>query len=149
MPMSFERRKTSKDRLKIKWDFPASIEMKVDKSGRTTAQVRMYALGVEEAFKRIRGDDERPLLIVRECGKCKGSDDAVLSRTLDNEKTLLLSRWFHCVKLMHHVLDELRADWSLGDVIEVGPPSPGYGGDPSDAKPVAEAAMAALSAVGD
>ena len=66
----------------------------------------MYALDLGEAFKRLRGDDPRPLLVVRECGLCTGSDDAFLSKTLDNEKTLLLSRWFHCVKLMHHVLKE-------------------------------------------
>ena len=31
----------------------------------------------------------------------------------------------------------------------LGPPSPGYGGDADDAKPVAEEVMAAISAVGD
>ena len=55
----------------------------------------------------------------------------------------------HGLELMHLILDELRHRWSLGRVVEVGPPSPGYGGDPDDAEPAAEAVMAALSAVGD
>jgi hypothetical protein len=55
----------------------------------------------------------------------------------------------HGMELMHLILDELRVRWALGPVLQVGPPSPGYGGDPDDAGPAAEAAMAALSAVGD
>lgn len=104
--MSFERRRTSKERLKIKWDFPASIEIKQEDDGHTVARAQMYALSLEEAFARISGDDDRPLLIVRECGRCKGTDDALLSRSLDNEKTLVMTRWFHCVKLMHHVVED-------------------------------------------
>ncbi len=64
----------------------------------------MFALEKDDAFKRLRGDDPRPLLVMRECNMCKGTDDALLSRTLSNERTLILARWFHCVKLKHHVL---------------------------------------------
>lgn len=49
-------------------------------------------------------DDWRPLLVMRECEKCKGTDHALLSRSLDNEQTVLLTRWFHCVKLPPNVL---------------------------------------------
>jgi hypothetical protein len=38
--------------------------------------------------------------------KCSGTDDALLHSTEDNEKTMLMSRWFHCVKLQPDVLDE-------------------------------------------
>lgn len=106
IPLTFERRRTSKDRLKIKWDFPASIESAPKGDGKTAAQARMYAVDLKEAFRRLSGDDQRPLLVVRECGRCKGTDDALLSRSLDNEKTLVMTRWFHCVKLMHHVVDD-------------------------------------------
>mgnify|MGYP006432576547 CR=1 FL=1 len=44
---------------------------------------------------------------------------------------------------------ELRKTWSIADTVLVGPPSPGYGGDPADAAPAAEAVMAAISAIGD
>ena len=72
----------------------------------TTSQIRMFALPRNEAFERLSAKDRRPLLVVRECNKCKGTDDALLARALDNEKTLLLSKFFHCVKLKQHVLDE-------------------------------------------
>ena len=52
-------------------------------------------------------------------------------------------------ELMEMVVAELRATWSIADVIHLGPPSPGYGGDQADAGPVAEQVMAAISAVGD
>lgn len=55
----------------------------------------------------------------------------------------------HGRELMTYIVDELRARWSIAEVIHVGPPSPGYGGVVDDAKPVAEEAMAAISAVGD
>lgn len=63
------------------------------------------ALPRERALLEIKGEDHRPLLVVRECGFCKGTDDALLSRRLNNEKTLLLTKWFHCVKLPNHVLN--------------------------------------------
>jgi hypothetical protein len=71
-----------------------------------------------------------------------GTLDGVSFALVHNGKT-------HGMELMHLVLDELRARWRIGDVVEIGPPSPGYGGDPDDAKPAAEAVLAALSAVGD
>lgn len=36
---------------------------------------------------------------MRECLTCTGTDDALMTRQADNEKTMLLARWFHCVKL--------------------------------------------------
>ena len=65
------------------------------------------ALTEEEALAYIAGDDLRPLLVLRECKVCNGTDDALLSREdMDNEKIFLLSRWFHCVKLPVGVLEE-------------------------------------------
>jgi len=55
----------------------------------------------------------------------------------------------HGRELMEYVVDELRRHWSIAEVIHLGPPSPGYGGHPDEAKPVAEEAMAAISAIGD
>jgi len=64
------------------------------------------ALSREEALKYIAGKDPRPLLVLRECKTCNGTDDALLSRgVVDNEKTFLLARWFHCVKLPVAVLE--------------------------------------------
>ncbi len=55
----------------------------------------------------------------------------------------------HGRELMEYVIDELRSRWTIADVVHLGPPSPGYGGHPDEAKPVAEEVMAAISAVGD
>ncbi len=68
--------------------------------------------------------------------------DGVTIALIHNGKT-------HGRELMELVVDELRQRWSIAGVIHVGPPSPGYGGHPDEAKPAAEEAMAAISAVGD
>ena len=68
-------------------------------------------------------------------------DDAVIG-LIHNGKT-------HGRELMALIVDELRERWSIADVVHIGPPSPGYGGNPYDAKPAAEAVMAAISAIGD
>ena len=39
----------------------------------------------------------------------------------------------HGRELMEMVIDELRPRWDIADVVHLGPPSPGYGGDPADA----------------
>jgi hypothetical protein len=44
--------------------------------------------------------------VLRECKVCNGTDEALLKGGIDNEKTFLLSRWFHCVKLPVDVLEE-------------------------------------------
>lgn len=114
--LTFERGKTSKDRLEMRWDYPAPLELQPQDDGASTvAAVRMTRLPRDDAFARLAGDDERPMLIVRECEMCQGTDDAVLSRTLDNERTLLLARWFHCVKLKYNVL---KKDHTFAAVFE-------------------------------
>jgi hypothetical protein len=74
--------------------------------GRTVAQQVERALPLEQAFALCTDGDPRPLLIVRECELCKGTDHAVLSRSLDNEQTVLLTQWFRCVKLPPNVLKD-------------------------------------------
>ena len=59
-----------------------------------------------EAFAYLAGEDRRPLLVLRECLKCNGTDNALMTRNEDNERTLLMSRWFHCIKLPPDVLAE-------------------------------------------
>lgn len=63
-------------------------------------------LDFQSALAEIRGVDPRPLLVLRDCDRCKGKDDALLSKTLSNEKTLLYARFFHCVKLDRRVVEE-------------------------------------------
>jgi hypothetical protein len=76
------------------WDYPVYEPPKQDKEGRTVAKVARQALPADKALAFIAGDDPRPLLVMRECKVCNGTDDALLSRgNIDNEKTILLSRW--------------------------------------------------------
>jgi len=89
--------------LKIVWEFPTyKVEDKAT-AGSTARRVRT-ALTAQEAFKVIAGKDPRPLLVLRECKTCNGTDDALLSKGADNERTSLMSTWFHCVKLPVDVL---------------------------------------------
>lgn len=105
MAMSFERQPSAKERLKLQWDFPVH-EPPAQKvtAGTVAAHVRR-ALDRDAAFAAARGDDQRPLLVLRECGTCKGTDDALLDRRMSNEQTMLMARWFHCVKLPDSVLE--------------------------------------------
>jgi len=99
-----ERGPTSRDSLLIDWDYPV-FSHEEDATGQSRAKARRQALERSLAFREIVGDDQRPLLVLRECLACNGTDDALLSRQSDNEKTMLLSRFFHCVKLPPEVTD--------------------------------------------
>jgi hypothetical protein len=107
MPIDFRRQATAKRLLAIDWTLPvwAPDLAEQQEEGRTYGGRARTALPREEAIAAIRAEDRRPLLVVRECRMCQGTDDALLSRRLDNEKTILLTRWFRCVKLPNHVLD--------------------------------------------
>lgn len=91
----------------MSWEYPVYTPPSVAApDGRTTSKSLRSALSAEEAFAYLAGDDPRPLLVLRECFVCNGTDDALLSRGVDNEKTFLFSRWFHCVKLPPDVLQD-------------------------------------------
>ncbi|MHC5063734.1 MAG: hypothetical protein ACYTG5_07155 [Planctomycetota bacterium] len=101
------------------WKYPVLKPAKVEpsKSGNATVDAMIReALTREAAYEILAEDDRRPLLIMRECDSCKGSDDALLSRSLANDTTILLSKWFRCVKLPLHVLEE---DHPFRNVFEV------------------------------
>ena len=119
--------KTAKALLRMQWDYPVYGVVKKDAKDagtdhRTGALSVSKALPIEQAFLSIAGDDPRPLLVLRECEHCNGTDDALLSKTEGNERTLLMARWFHCVKLPTHVMKEdhpytkLFADYPAKDV---------------------------------
>src|SRR5262245_53373102 len=95
---------TTRMELEIKWDHPVPPKPDVDPE-LTVAIPPRHALQFEEALAFIRGNDSRPLLVLRECARCSGTEDALLTRMEDNERTYLMSRWFHCVKLPPAVLE--------------------------------------------
>jgi hypothetical protein len=79
----------------------------------TTARVVEHALPLARAYELVTDGDRRPVLIMRECEKCKGTDHALLSRSLDNEQTVLLAHWFRCVKMPTNVLTENHSFYNL------------------------------------
>ena len=87
------------------WEYPVYTPPAVEPVEGSYARPERRALSREEAIAYICGDDPRPLLVLRECKVCNGTDDALLKRGADNEKTFLLARWFHCVKLPADVME--------------------------------------------
>jgi hypothetical protein len=75
-------------------------------AGETISVEVKRALELDAAFAVISGEDRRPLLVLRECLTCTGTDDALLTKNADNEKTMLMSRWFKCVKLPPAVIEK-------------------------------------------
>lgn len=107
--LDLRRGRTSKQRLEIAWRHPVwkpADAPEQQPAGGTVVVQRERALPLAEAYELVTGGDRRPLLVLRECERCKGTDHALLSRTLDNEQTVLLTHWFHCVKLPANVLEE-------------------------------------------
>jgi len=102
--------KTAKETMKLQWDYPifGSKKLKQGKmsGNETIAQEMKRALTRVVAFIDIAKGDLRPLLVLRECKLCNGTDDALLSSYESNEDILMMAKWFHCVKLPQTVLDE-------------------------------------------
>lgn len=113
--LDFRRGKTAKKLLEIEWAYPVYKPVeRAPKPGETTVAVEVdRALPVEIAYEVVSDGDRRPLLVLRECDRCKGTDHALLSRSLDNEQTVLLTHWFRCVKLPTNVTNEVHPFYNL------------------------------------
>ena len=90
----------------MRWDYPVYDPGAGEVTEGTSSRAARKALSREEAIRYIAGDDPRPLLVLRECKVCNGTDEALLKGGSDNEKTFLMSAWFHCVKLPVDVMEE-------------------------------------------
>ena len=101
--------------LKVEWTYPVykPTTPRRKPGERTVAKEVDRALPIEQAYMLVADGDKRPLLIMRECELCKGTDHAVLSRTLSNEQTVLLTHWVRCVKLPPNVLTEKHPFFNL------------------------------------
>ncbi len=89
-PMVFARSQASREALDIEWDYPVPED-------------QQQAMSFATALAAVAGADRRPLIVLRECYRCEDPNFALLNRTMDNERTLVMTRWFHCVKLTDHV----------------------------------------------
>ena len=115
IPLDFRRGKTAKKLLEIEWAYPVyKPEARAVRGDETTVATEIErALPLEQAYALVADGDTRPLLILRECERCKGTDHALLSRSLDNEQTTLLTHWFRCVKLPPNVLSDKHPFYAL------------------------------------
>lgn len=106
MPAPIVRGPSSKGILKLDWTYPIYEPKAAPVTEGSAARSVKRALSREEAFRVIAGNDPRPLLVLRECKVCNGTDEALLKGGVDNEKTFMLAKWFHCVKLPVDVMEE-------------------------------------------
>jgi hypothetical protein len=97
-PAPVSRGPTARELTRIKWDYVVYTP-ETARSDDTSVQSRREALPIDTAFRTIAGTDPRPLLVLRECPVCNKTDKALLRPGADNERTIVLTRWFHCVKL--------------------------------------------------
>jgi hypothetical protein len=113
--LDFRRGKSAKKLLEIDWVYPVwkPVDAPAPTDGRTVVKQVERALPLAQAYELVTDGDRRPVLILRECERCKGTDHAFLSRTLDNEQTVLLAHWFRCVKLPPNVLTENHPFYNL------------------------------------
>lgn len=103
-PVSYTHRRNALDRLRVDWSY---LDLQpVRPEGDTAARARSAALPGPEMLALLAGTDPRPLLILRECPQCQGSEAALLDAERSNEKTLLLARWFRCIRLDDSVRHE-------------------------------------------
>ena len=110
--------KTAKETMKLEWDYPifGSKKIKISSTmdeNQTVSRRVERALVRVVAFINIAQGDLRPLLVLRECKLCNGTDDALLSSYESNEDILMMAKWFHCVKLPTSVLDETHPYYNL------------------------------------
>jgi hypothetical protein len=107
MVIPMTRGSTSKEILGVDWDYPVPpADSRADQEGGRTYASTSKVLSRSEALAFLTREDQRPLLIFRECINCLGTESAVFSRRFDNEKIKLLLNWFHCVKLPPEVTKE-------------------------------------------
>jgi hypothetical protein len=85
--------------MKVEWENPVFRDVSFEQGSGETVAVKKGALPFEQAVAYIAGKDKRPLLILRECYTCSGTDDALLSRKGGNEKTFVYTKWFNCVRV--------------------------------------------------
>lgn len=105
LSLEVRRHDESRRLLAVKWDYPAVLEPRTANDGPTQSEARLVALSREEALAKLTEKDRRPLVVLRECERCKGSDHALLSKSLDNERLQLLLNFFHCVKLRPNAIE--------------------------------------------
>lgn len=95
VPIPLTRGKSAKKRHTIQWQWP-----------KPKAADSENSLDYETALAEVRGDDPRPLLILREGSQYGRGYDKLLGKKFQNESIALLTRWFHCVRFSEAIIQE-------------------------------------------
>lgn len=117
-PLELVHEHTALACLTYDWTYAKVIKPPAD--GITVAQYRSRALPLADAVAAIAEGDRRPFLILRECYRCGSDDESEIGRKLGNEKTILLAKWFRCVR----VSDAVRHDDHPLHAVFAGPQAP-------------------------
>ncbi|MBK9386217.1 MAG: hypothetical protein IPN34_15500 [Planctomycetes bacterium] len=105
MALDLRRHEHSQKLLALEWDYASVMDVeKSNANAPTSSEGRMQALSREAALAKLTAKDKRPLLVLRECEGCAGSEVALFQRKIDNERTQVLAQFFHCVKFRPNVL---------------------------------------------
>ncbi len=94
---------TAQKELEIDWNYP--VYTPADPTGRTQAPSTGKELDIARIYEILARKDKRPLLVLREFSTFDDPNNEKLSRKLYTEKSVLLSHWFNCVRLPHHVTE--------------------------------------------
>lgn len=105
-PLTLTHGVTAQGLLQIAWDYAVFEGPKQT----SATQALPLPMTPEAAIAQLAGNDNRPLLVLRECRACRGTDLALLrTDAVANERTLLLTRFFHCVRLPASVVEPTHA----------------------------------------
>jgi hypothetical protein len=100
VPTAAPRSPAARELLDLRWNYPVHVAAAAAPARHgTDVEARREALPRERALELLAADDPRPLLVLRECLVCNKTDDALLSKNESNERTLILARFFRCVRL--------------------------------------------------
>lgn len=95
IPLPLTRGKSAKKRHVIEWSWPKPVDLASEQR-----------LDYETVLATIRGDDPRPLFVLREGSQYGPGYDKLLHKKLENENIALLTRWFHCVRFSEAIMED-------------------------------------------
>lgn len=96
-PVELVHQRTALARLTYAWESVKVLQPPPE--GITVARPKARALPLAEAASRVADGDHRPQLVLRECWQCGSGAESDIGRKLANEKTVLLAKWFRCVRV--------------------------------------------------
>jgi hypothetical protein len=120
MPLVFTRGATARHRLRVDWLHPVPPE------GQGKGTSAAGPLPLADALRVLWEDDDRPLLVMRECMLCRGSDAALFDASVQNDRAVLLTKWFRVVRLPANVSEPGHPFYNVFAAYPAQGPSPHF-----------------------